>query len=440
MRQINEQGIRPRKRGSVSLIGAAEQEAAISQSTAPVIKQPTRHYFPGLDALRFLAALAVLVSHIEQFKQVEGLATFLYFVPLQRLGAEGVVFFFVLSGFLITYLLLAEQEGTGTIRVDRFYVKRMLRIWPLYYAIVAWSFLVLNHAVTFADYNERLFSNYGALVALFVLMLPNIALLQFGPVLGASQAWSIGVEEQFYLVWPLLVRWFKQWLPTVLLVIAVGKPIVMHFVGVWLFDAGTAARLQAKGTFQFRVQAYLTLKVLSIEAMAWGGLAAWVIIRHERSVLKYLYAPAAQWAALFGLGLWVGMPISHASNSALPIIPASILYTVIIANVAANPRSVIKLKWRWMNALGRVSYGIYMWHASVIVLILASLRGTGWAGDGWAYNLVMYPGAIGLTLLTSLVSYRFLERPFLKWKDRMDRPAVADDEKTPPHTTLRAAA
>ncbi len=381
----------------------------------------------------------MLVSHIEQFKQVEGLANFLFVVPLQRLGTEGVVFFFVLSGFLITYLLLAEHDQTGTIRVGRFYGKRMLRIWPLYYAVIAWSFLVLNYVVTYGDYNERLFSNYGALAALFVLMLPNIALLQFGPVLGASQAWSIGVEEQFYLVWPLLVRWFKSWLPAVLLLIAVGKPVVMHFVGMRLFDRETLARLDADGAINFWVQTYYTAKVLSIEAMAWGGLAAWVVIRQRRAVLKILYSPAAQWAALFGLGLWVGMPISHASNSVLPIVPASILYAVIIANVATNPRTVVKLKWRWINSFGRVSYGIYMWHASVIVLILASLRGTGLAGDGWAYNLVMYPGAIGLTLLASLVSYQFLERPFLRWKERIDTP----QERAEPHfvqADLRAAA
>ncbi len=402
--------------------------------------QPARHYFPGLDALRFLAALAVVVSHIEQFKELEGLANFLFIVPLQRLGAEGVVFFFVLSGFLITYLLLAEQDRTGAIRVGRFYAKRMLRIWPLYYAVVAWSFLVLNYVVTYGDYNERLFSNYGALAALFVLMLPNIALLQFGPVLGASQAWSIGVEEQFYLVWPLLLRRFRRWLPTVLLMIAVGKPLVMHLIGVWLFDASTVARLQTTGTLNSWVQTYYTAKVLSIEAMAWGGLAAWVVIRQQRAVLKILYSPMAQWAALFGLGLWVGMPVSPVSNSVLPIIPASILYAVIIANVAGNPRSVLKLEWNWMNRLGRVSYGIYMWHASAIVLILASLRGTGWAGDGWAYNLVMYPGAIALTLLASLVSYQFLERPFLRWKERMDRPAAVQDEKASPPTTLRRVA
>jgi peptidoglycan/LPS O-acetylase OafA/YrhL len=229
-------------------------------------------------------------------------------------------------------------------------------------------------------------------------------------------------------------------LPAVLLVIAVGKPVVMHLIGMQLFDRGTIAQLDTAGSLNFWVQTYFTAKVLSIEAMAWGGVGAWVVIRQKRAVLKILYSPVTQWAALFGLGLWMGVPISHSSSSVLPMIPASILYSVIIANVASNPRSVIKLEWRWMNSFGRVSYGIYMWHSSSIVLILASLRGTGWAGDGWAYNLVMYPGAIGLTLLASLVSYQFLERPFLKWKERMDRAAADQEEKTSPPSVLRAAA
>jgi peptidoglycan/LPS O-acetylase OafA/YrhL len=240
-------------------------------------------------------------------------------------------------------------------------------------------------------------------------------------VLGASQAWSIGVEEQFYLVWPVLMRWFNRRLPAVLLVIAVGKPVVMYLIATRLFSAGTMARLQAAGTFDFWVQVFLTAKILSIEAMAWGGLAAWVIVQNEQSMLRLLFAPAAQWGALFGLGVWLNSPVTQTAINVLAIIPASILYAILIANVASNPASVVTLRWRWMNALGRVSYGIYMWHASAIVLILASLRGTGWSGDGWAYNLVIYPGAIGLTLLTSLVSYRFLEQPFLRWKEKLDR-------------------
>jgi peptidoglycan/LPS O-acetylase OafA/YrhL len=442
MSHISKALIRPRRRaaGAESANAATGQGGAAGADSPAIGEKTTRHYFPGLDALRFLAAIAVLVSHIEQFKQLEGLTGFLFLTPMLRLGAEGVVFFFVLSGFLITYLLLSEHDRAGTVRVGRFYVKRMLRIWPLYYVVLAWSFLVLNHLVTFSDYNDRLFGNYGALAALFLLMLPNIALLQFGPVLGASQAWSIGVEEQFYLVWPLLVRWLKRWLPSVLLMIAVGKPVVMYLIATRLFSAGTMARLQAAGTFDFWVQVYLTAKILSIEAMAWGGLAAWVIVQKEKSILRVLYAPAAQWGALFGLGVWLNSPVSHTALNVLAIIPASILYTILIANVASNPASVVTLRWGWMNALGRVSYGIYMWHASAIVLILASLRGTGWAGDGWAYNLIMYPGAIGLTLLTSLVSYRFLERPFLRWKERMDRPPEDHKEKELPSPALGKAA
>lgn len=92
---------------------------------------PNSIHFPGLNNLRFIAAMGVLIFHVELKKQLLGFK-FYYMHQLINLGDVSVTLFFVLSGFLITYLLLAEREQTGTVAVKKFYTRRILRIWPLY--------------------------------------------------------------------------------------------------------------------------------------------------------------------------------------------------------------------------------------------------------------------------------------------------------------------
>jgi peptidoglycan/LPS O-acetylase OafA/YrhL len=108
------------------------------------------------------------------------------------------------------------------------------------------------------------------------------------------------------------------------------------------------------------------------------------------------------------------------------IIPGSILYALVIVNVGCNPRTVIDFREPWMNSLGKISYGLYMLHPTAIVLVLAALRGSGLDGRSWNYNLIMYPAAIGLTLLLSYVSYQFLEMPFLRIKDRVGQSSAVE--------------
>lgn len=111
-----------------------------------VENQHKRIYFPGLNALRFIAAAMVLFHHCEQYMYWGDLpsswgenSSFFYFI--NGLGDRALALFFTLSGFLITYLLLAEKERTGSIQVKRFYGRRILRIWPVYFLVTFWHFL-----------------------------------------------------------------------------------------------------------------------------------------------------------------------------------------------------------------------------------------------------------------------------------------------------------
>src|SRR5688572_27055191 len=101
-------------------------------------------YFPNLNGLRFIAAFLVIIHHIEQLKSFSNIDNYWGTVPfIDIIGKLGVVLFFVLSGFLITYLLLAEERSFKRISIVKFYIRRMLRIWPLYFLIILLAFAVL---------------------------------------------------------------------------------------------------------------------------------------------------------------------------------------------------------------------------------------------------------------------------------------------------------
>jgi peptidoglycan/LPS O-acetylase OafA/YrhL len=178
----------------------------------------TRVYFSNLDSLRFLAFLAVFIAHAGILFPISTD----WFYRLYRLiisqGAYGVNFFFVLSGFLITYLLLLEKRKNGFVSIKTFYLKRILRIWPLYYIVMLISVFLLPVFIQAigADYiagNMRTFPNLGMLIGehaktWFLFFAGNF---YRGAELGAvpfalGVLWSVCVEEQFYLFWPCIVR------------------------------------------------------------------------------------------------------------------------------------------------------------------------------------------------------------------------------------------
>src|ERR1051326_1775359 len=145
------------------------------------VQETGKVYFPGLNGLRFLAAFAVVITHVELLKGQVGLPNHWTNPVIFNLGGLGVYFFFVLSGFLITYLLLAEKDKTGTIRIGNFYIRRILRIWPLYYFLVLLGFFVLPHfhILRLEWLQQFVQDRFWFKFLLNVIMLPNLALAMF---------------------------------------------------------------------------------------------------------------------------------------------------------------------------------------------------------------------------------------------------------------------
>lgn len=368
-----------------------------------------RVYFPGLDGLRFFAAMAVAVSHVELLKQYNGLPNVYETPAVYELGRLSVTLFFVLSGYLITYLLLAERKASGTIAVRNFYIRRVLRIWPLYYLIVLLAFFVLPRIgiMHVPTYSDEMAATFGRTFPLFLFFLPQVALSIYDPVPFAEPLWSIGVEEQFYLVWPLLLRRFRNFVAVAVVIIVVMLALRHGAMAMGRASAADPEKLRVwNGIINYF---YFT----RIECMAIGGLFAWIVFARRRRLLAFFHHPAVQ-IAVYALTIWKTFrPPSPIFDYGL----YAVAFAVLILNVSTNERSLIRMRGRPFAFLGNISYSIYMFHEIAIQLTIAGLAAaTDTALAGTGPNVALYAISLALTILIASASYLWFERWFLRRK------------------------
>jgi peptidoglycan/LPS O-acetylase OafA/YrhL len=357
--------------------------------------------FLGLNEIRAAAALLVFFHHAEVFKCREGVSSLFDFSLtkhfIDNIGQFSVVCFFVLSGFLITYLLISEKEKKGTIRISDFYMRRVLRIWPLYFLTIGIGFLIiplLSKAFVFDD--QEWYPNLVAkldysTLPIFLFMLSNFGLLCFRPIAGAAHTWSVSLEEQFYLIWPLILK-----------VLPLGK----QFILVILFMLGLkeglghfAAHFLDKDSFfitfmrAFSVQ-YMFIGALLASILYWDMIPSRVkrILAHRLFVLFWVVVVVVACARL---------------NSGLIL---ACFFAVLILSFILNG-----VRIKMLNRLGNISYGIYMIHPLCLFISfeLASI-----ALFKPHFQVVFYLLSISSTLLLSELSYRYFESPFLKFKHK----------------------
>ncbi len=367
-----------------------------------------RLYFPGLNGLRFIAATLVIISHIERFKKEELLPNLDDVTLFGTAGEYGVTLFFVLSGFLITYLLLQEDKTTGSIHIGQFYIRRILRIWPLYYLIVALAFFVLPHFMQTGGAENAQTHSFWSKFVLFLFFMPNLALKVLPPVPFASQAWSVGTEEQFYLVWPFLLKRFKKVLPYLLVLIPIG------IIGIRKCLVVICAHLQP-GSLNYALSILGDfLDTFNIECMAIGGLAAWILFSGKEKILAFLFHPLAQIVLLAALA--VSLPTGVFGHVKSRYMVNSLLFAWLILNVAANKSSILKLENPFFRFMGRISYGLYMYHAICFYLLLYILKDS--ITNLTFINIFLYTGTFLLTTLMAWLSYEWMEKRFLKKKQQ----------------------
>lgn len=340
----------------------------------------------GLDGLRAIAVLGVIVTHVNDA-----------WLPGGQLGVD---LFFALSGYLITHLLLEEHRRFGAVSLRAFYLRRFLRLTP---ALVVFALITTALSLWLGDPHA-----WGALAAtLTYTMNFAMAFEVFGRGSYLGHAWSLAVEEQFYLLWPLLLTIVLARRPTVLL------PLTLMLIALGL--ALTFA-FQKMGMDIWRLYFLPTTRIAPLLVGATGaivhqrGLPAWPARMATQPVL------AAGALALMGAWMFHNTWMDRWTWRAGLAVFASLAVFVIV-HVTEAPRSPVA---RALSApplvwIGRRSYGIYLWHSPVLWMLAVRVS------DLWIQLAI----TLVVTAAVAEMSWRWIERPALRWKARFERAALS---------------
>ncbi|WP_404393243.1 acyltransferase family protein [Humibacillus xanthopallidus] len=333
-----------------------------------------------LDGVRGLAILLVVAAH-------SGL-------PVRWGGLSGVTLFFVLSGYLITSLLIREWDRWGSISLWRFWGRRAVRLLPALLLLIALTPLLL-----WATADERL-SSYpvAALASLFYV--GNWVRIN-GTDLGVfNHLWSLSVEEQFYVVWPLVFIAVMTWLRPRALSIAVSLAALATFYSVW--TRGSAIRLDIStetNAFALLLGVSLAFGLAAVRARGWEPPAA---------------SPLVPFVVLVAVSAFPGhgLAVDHPLFRPLATVHALIGLWLVYAAVSGHSRVVAS---RFMVFFGTISYALYLWHQTFINSRLLGEHTT-------PRNLALIAAAI----LVSWLSWVLLERPAMRLRGplRLDQPSA----------------
>ena len=350
-------------------------------------------HLPGLNGLRAIAALSVMWGHVFQ-KDFGDWGVKGFNLPVV---ADGVTLFFVISGFLITYLLLHEQERSRTVSIPKFYMRRILRIWPIYYLYLFVALAVTN---TWHDSNIWYYCFFTA----------NIPFIFAAGIWPVVHYWSLGVEEQFYLFWPWLVKLTHgktKGLLTIAIVVCV----------VWLACKwGIYLTCGTNTVYRF-------LAVTRFDCMMLGAIGAILYFMKIKSFSRIFQN------RLLGLACFLFLLFSQlwAGFIPAPVRPQLIAVLSLVCIVSQLEKPVINLENKMCDFIGKISYGIYVIHPLLIFCLSALYRKTGVQLSGIAATILIYCVVTAATVLIAWFSYRFVESPFLRLKNKF---AVVHSQNT----------
>jgi peptidoglycan/LPS O-acetylase OafA/YrhL len=367
-----------------------------------------------LDGLRAIAVLWVVLFHLN--------------IGVGRAGLYGVDIFFVLSGFLITGVLLGERERHGSYSLPRFYARRILRLYPALVVLV----LVLSLDGPFFS-TDKSWGSWLQASAWTLSYTSNFAVLvqqQFD--LGAlGPTWSLAVEEQFYLLWPLVLLVLVR-LPIGRRVQAAGLVVVGLALMSWFWWS------YADDGLRGAVNAYFRPDVRFGELLL--GCALAFVLSDRRAPLG---PRADRWLGVATLAALAGMVVARQLHwhyfggggnpyAAIPLVAVCAL--VFVARLATSDRALLSRALRWgpLPWIGGISYGIYLWHSAVLMVVV---------GEPGGPPAPLGKAVIGVaaTIAIAWVSHRLVERPFLRLKDRLRSTPVAGLEEREGTATLPQA-
>lgn len=350
----------------------------------------TSIHLPGLNGLRAIAALTVMWGHVFLgpfgYWGLDGDHRSIF--PL-----DGVTLFFVISGFLITFLLLNERDRTDTVNIKKFYIRRILRIWPLYYAYLTIALIISGVTI---EKELWFYLFFGANI-------PFVTGFALWPVV---HYWSLGVEEQFYLFWPWIVKRTRLNEDKGYRILTY---LILSIITIWI-----ACKLLCWSPDD-KSFLYRFFTITRFDCMMIGALGA--VLYHQR----------CNWFLRFAQNRWVAATavLLLIFSQWLSLIPAilqpqvvALVSLVAIVGQLSEQKSIINLENKIMDGIGRISYGIYVIHPLLIYGISKLwIKVPNPLGEN-TQVFIIYAIVTITTLGVAYLSYQLLELPFLKLKNK----------------------
>ncbi|MGY0392176.1 acyltransferase family protein [Bizionia sp. KMM 8389] len=349
---------------------------------------------PNLDALRFFLAVYVIMIHMSQLSENQNLPNYNDLLGVHK-GRQAIAMFFVLSGFLIIRIIY-RSKMKGTFSIKKFYMRRILKIFPLYYLVVGLAFFYYH--VVFPFMNIPMETNYnlteGVLLCLFfmanVFVIPN----EVGGALGVL--WSIAIEEQFYiLIAPMLFLLRRHYIFKMLLALTSVYFVIYHleafkFLPIYKFDF-------------FFIFA--------------GGLVG---ILEERKQLEFLKKyKAVPIALVMGVILYFFTGIFDFESVWVYNLFTSVLFAFFIFAIS-EVNFNIEITNKYLNYFGEISYGLYLYHifALNIAVYICLIINSQFQVNAYLMLFLINFFTFGLTILIAHLSYKYFETYFLKLKTK----------------------
>jgi peptidoglycan/LPS O-acetylase OafA/YrhL len=350
-------------------------------------------YFSNLDGLRAIAVLLVVAWHIEIHKVRFGFKQ-LYF---NDLGFIGVSIFFILSGFLITYILLVEKEINHHVNFKGFYMRRILRIWPLYFFALLFGVFIYPRGMDLSTF------------AMCLFLCPNIPFMMMHLHPFVQPIWTIGVEEQFYLFQP---QFFRIKNSKLMLLCIISLTILLIIIKQLGAKFPNISLIATAGNY---------LYFFRIDQLLMGSITAIILYNYKNK------KASKRWLIRLGCNKYVQL-IAWVYFAGHIFTPSLFNYlfafqtvfilsvVIIVINLCIPKTSIIQLDNRYIRYIGKVSYGIYLLHNIVLISILYLLK-TYFNNLGPILtNLVIYGLTFPLAILLAGISYKYYESYFLKLK------------------------
>lgn len=357
-----------------------------------------KFHFNNLDSIRSIAFLSTFLAHAFYAESPEILASKAYqnAISFSEYFSFGVPIFFVLSGFLITYLMLREQQIIGTFSLKDFYMRRILRIWPVFFMVLFIGFVAFPILRAFFLDEPYYETADWRMYATFLSNFDQINQPEMPYGVGLGPTWSVSIEEQYYLAWPLLLLFFNR------------KKFIIPIILVVMASLFFSAVYHLSNIHTLYCMTYLGV----------GAGFAYLAFYHERFTKRITTIPRGLFLLVVCLLFTLILLSTRGYGTIFMIFAIALTIGYIILYQCYSGKMTLK-SIPFLERWGKYTYGLYLYHVICIFVVHTLLGKIAGIPESLFTILILKPIlSIGLSMILSYYSYHYFERFFLNLKTK----------------------